>query len=147
MRKKGHVVSNWKRRYMVLESGKITYYEKEAPAYPFGLSEKGVFELRGMKASVSTDGVKPNGPARFYVSNGVKGEDLLVEVESAAERDAWLVAIEQHIRFADSAPPSAGMASTSDRRSGSGSSSSSSSIGGLRNSFSRGTSFTSRLLK
>jgi hypothetical protein len=125
---------------MVLENGKITYYEKEQAGYPYGSSEKGLFELRGMKVSISTDGVKPKGPARLYVSNGVKGEDLLVEVESAVERDDWIAAIEQHIRFADSSPPSSSSSSSSTTASDRGSS------GGIRNSLGRGSSL-SRLMK
>lgn len=108
LRKKGHFVGNWKRRYMVLDGGKITYYEKEISTFPFGASEKGVFELRGMKTSVPDEGGKSKGPARLYISSGTKGDDLLLEVDSSSERDGWLAAVEQHIRFADAIASSGG---------------------------------------
>ena len=47
MKKEGHVLTGWKRRFFVLMDGSLSYYEKELETAPFGASLKGVLALKG----------------------------------------------------------------------------------------------------
>jgi hypothetical protein len=53
LKKKGHIVNNWKTRYFVLDSGYLTYYIDQSDAPPFGRERKGQVCLAGYRSVLS----------------------------------------------------------------------------------------------
>ena len=93
---------SWKRRYFVLELGKITYFEGPNPLNlpSYGESLKG--EMRLMNAHVS-EPKKDNDKLkkRILISGGEGIEtDLLVEADNDKDAKEWLDALRQHCRYA-----------------------------------------------
>ena len=111
LKKEGHLVRSWKKRFFVLDMGLLVYYEKEGegnrvnpPRPPLGEGEKGRLTLAG--ATVTKEdgagrlGVNMN---RIYIS-GKNSEDLLLEAETDMAADAWYRDIQLHIQFAENNP-------------------------------------------
>ena len=99
MKKQGHVMRNWQKRYFVLDMGILRYYEKSAGK---GLGEKlkGEIGLAGARVDMQ-------GGDRLYISEGSGGaKDLLLHVEDVAHEDGlsmcelWFRDLQQHIKFA-----------------------------------------------
>lgn len=111
LKKEGHMIRNWKKRFFVLDMGLLVYYERESagnkknpPVPPFGENEKGRLRLSG--ATVTREdahgrlGVSMN---RIYLS-GKNAEDLLLEADTEVAADVWFQDIKAHIEFADRNP-------------------------------------------
>lgn len=98
IKKQGHVVRNWKRRYFVLRDGVLAYYESPDPFPPYGKKKKGEIVLKGYKVTSSTS-------INLYVycddaaSTG-EDKDMHLETENSSERDRWLSALKEHAAYA-----------------------------------------------
>lgn len=111
LKKEGHLVRNWKKRFVVLDMGVLIYYEKEAagnklnpPRAPLGDVEKGRITLAGATVSKeNVDGRLGVNMNRIYIS-GKNVEDLLLEADTEVAADAWFKDIKEHIEFADNNP-------------------------------------------
>mmetsp|Transcript_34063 Transcript_34063/g.70329 ORF Transcript_34063/g.70329 Transcript_34063/m.70329 type:complete len:420 (+) Transcript_34063:115-1374(+) len=100
MKKQGRkgMIKNWKRRFFILNRGHISYYEKELTQAPYGDSLKG--ELHLANTEIIIENKKYNEKQIFVVS--FSGEyNLLMEADSTEEADAWVDAIELHIKHAN----------------------------------------------
>lgn len=49
LKKRGHVVLNWKTRYFVLDRGYLTYYVDKSDLPPYGKEKKGQICLAGFR--------------------------------------------------------------------------------------------------
>jgi hypothetical protein len=93
------MIRNWKQRFVVLDAGVMTYYERKLPqdVPPYGESEKGDLSLKGASVVLKRDGAN-----RIFIECDDKQADILLEAESAAEAASWASAINEHIIFASS---------------------------------------------
>lgn len=105
LKKQGHMVKNWKKRFFVLSYGVIKYYEKNGQeSRGSGENELGSVELKGAtcKVVINSD-LGGKNPAKDYRLSVVQasGKELLVEAESTVEKNAWFDAIKKHIIYAN----------------------------------------------
>lgn len=99
MRKEGHVVHNWKRRFFVLDSGYLTYFVDSIVAPPFGSALKGRLDLTKATVTKNVANVK----CLIVVQSADivdKPVGTVIEYESESIRDDWVVALNEHIAFA-----------------------------------------------
>jgi PH domain len=47
LKKRGHMLRTWKKRYFVLSASRIRYYARDQPVAPYGIGLKGDVSLRG----------------------------------------------------------------------------------------------------
>jgi hypothetical protein len=113
MRKQGHLVKTWQRRYFVLDMGILKYYEKcsneayqgaiaQQQSASNGNNKKRRFSVKAPGAAIIYKGdnlkgqlglagsvVKANGPDRLYITEGKDGsKDMLLHIEDGNERDS-----------------------------------------------------------
>lgn len=105
LKKQGHMVKNWKRRFFVLSYGVLKYYEKNGQeGRGSGENELGSVGLKGatVKVVVNADASKSGTlkDCRMSVESS-NGKDLLIEAESVAEKNAWFDALKKHIIYAN----------------------------------------------
>lgn len=104
LKKQGHVMMNWKKRFFVISNGEIKYYEKNILEETDNVKEKGCVGLRGVqvKIVVQSRSAGDSQSCRFAVLNVSTGVELLqMEADSSTEKNAWFTAIKKHIKFAD----------------------------------------------
>lgn len=101
LKKLGQKRQNWKRRYIVVELGRLTYFEKSngTTEPPYGIGQKGVIMLAGYEVQ------KGSGEFMLLLKHRTEKRELLVEVENG-ERDLvqWREVLEGHIQFSDENP-------------------------------------------
>ncbi|KAJ1392417.1 hypothetical protein B484DRAFT_459420 [Ochromonadaceae sp. CCMP2298] len=100
MRKQGRkgMIKNWKRRFFVLNGGRIGYFDNALDDFPFGDGLKG--ELHLANTEMIQENKKYNDKQIFVVS--FSGEyNLLMEAETPEDADEWMSAITEHIRYAN----------------------------------------------
>lgn len=114
LRKRGHVVLNWKSRFFVLDSGILSYYLDEAENPPFGTKLKGqiclfnfreeeipnlINEKEKRNSSDYSEELKKNS-LRIYLkridSTNAEPEELFIEAESIENKLNWISSIEAH---------------------------------------------------
>jgi hypothetical protein len=102
LKKQGHVVRNWKRRFFVLERGRISYFDSDKQ----GSALKGSLCLENvdMRISNSSDGGDKNADCRIYLIDLSVGKDLLLIADTAVEAIIWKEALSSNIDFAKSSP-------------------------------------------
>mmetsp|Transcript_24722 Transcript_24722/g.41804 ORF Transcript_24722/g.41804 Transcript_24722/m.41804 type:complete len:623 (+) Transcript_24722:84-1952(+) len=101
LKKRGQRIKTWKRRYVALELGRLSYFEKsngtEEP--PYGIGLKGSLSLLGYKVE---DG--PKDDMLLLVHHSDKRE-MLIEVENGADDAAnWRALLEHHIQYSNANP-------------------------------------------
>lgn len=87
LRKKGHVVRNWKERFFVLQGSNLFYFKSKGDAKP-----KGCIVLKGTYVAATK---KVNRPFAFEVSDSRDGTAFFIHASTKAEMDAWIIAIEE----------------------------------------------------
>lgn len=90
---------NWKSRYVVLESGKLRYFEKQLSTNqsPYGEILKGEMNLCHANIVAGNDSLK-----RIYIVGQMGNEkDLLLEADNDFDAKNWVDAIQSHIAFAN----------------------------------------------
>lgn len=96
LKKQGHVMRTWRRRYFVLDMGILSYFEKEGEEKGFGTGQKGCINLCGAEVKWSP------GLDRLYVTaGGEASKDLLVQADTEDIAAEWNKALRQHIRYAN----------------------------------------------
>eukprot|EP00981_Chlorochromonas_danica_P006171 scaffold1302_cov165-Ochromonas_danica.AAC.5 len=105
LKKQGHVVKNWKRRFFILSQGLLNYYENNGQDTN-GLPEipKGSIKLSSCTVSivVNDEYNKPIPPTEqmFQVVDEIQGNKLLMKAENETQKKEWLDAIRKHIEYA-----------------------------------------------
>lgn len=79
--KRGHLVRNWKKRYVVIDHKEVRYYEKKSASYPFGEGLKGQVNLIGAFLECTQEGSKD--VIEVLAAEGSK--DLLLGFSSSAD--------------------------------------------------------------
>jgi hypothetical protein len=74
LKKKGHIVNNWKTRYFVLDSGYLTYYVDQSDAPPFGRERKGQVCLAGYRSVLSESSSTAQVAAAAAAATATAGE-------------------------------------------------------------------------
>lgn len=95
MKKKGHIIKNWKKRYFVLEKGRLRYYEHALEVSPFGRVEKGEISLKGSKVYASTTSADG---AFFEVCTG-GGIVTVIEADNPEAANEWIETIQLHMDY------------------------------------------------
>lgn len=92
--KQGHVIRNWKLRFVVVDCGVIRYYEQKAVYPPYGVKQKGVFELKRCTVAKMSDG-------KFIITS--PNDTLLLENkdQTLGATDIWVENIRRHIDYAN----------------------------------------------
>jgi hypothetical protein len=107
LQKQGHFVKNWKRRYFVLEMGRLQYFEKKCPkeAPPYGINSKGCITMSNMDMlEPEVDEKNAEDANKIYLFDQVTGKDLLVSAADVIECLEWKNALKLHISFATQYP-------------------------------------------
>lgn len=122
LKKKGHIVINWKTRYFVLDSGYLTYYVDELDEPPYGKDRKGQLCLAGYRTvhsgtpgatTMGTDTGAPEYQCRiqllltdpsFQERSGrlMDCNEFTIETPSQEDKHAWLAALSAHIHYVES---------------------------------------------
>ena len=92
----GSVFVNWKLRYFILSKGVIKYYKNEDDVNQ-GIPELGRLILVGAKVAPST-GLNKN---IIHVIASNLEKDIKLEAPTGTLYDQWIIAIEEHIEYAD----------------------------------------------
>ena len=123
LRKQGHIIRNWKKRYFVLNNGFLTYYVDKSDSPPFGIDAKGQVCLAGFKivdaknsgnrillkfdpTAIDAEMVtflRKTGSGSTSNNSDDHAGDLLMEAEDASDRDRWVAAIEMHTLYIETA--------------------------------------------
>lgn len=101
LKKRGQRIKTWKKRYVVLELGRLSYFEKstgtEEP--PYGIGLKGSLSLRGYSVE---DGPKDS---MLMLTHKTDKREMLIEVENGPDDAAnWRALLEHHIKFCNDNP-------------------------------------------
>jgi hypothetical protein len=91
--KEGRSFKNWKRRFVVLEAGVLTYYVESTTEYPYGIDKKGELSLKSVTMSVDGTKIKLS-----HIGSG-SNKDFNIEIKSSEERDEWSSALQAHIDY------------------------------------------------
>lgn len=108
--KQGHLIKNWKRRFFVLDYGRLTYYKR---AHEEGLTRIGHKMLGSMPLTCVEMDVcyhvenTYEESSRIYLNNIITGVDLLLQLPSEV-MGVWEAALRAHIFFASSSPDMVG---------------------------------------
>lgn len=94
MKKQGHVLRTWRRRYFVMDMGMIQYFDKKGASANQGDGYKGRLYLAGCEVrwTPNTD--------RLYITASEGARDLLLQTESIDDAEEWEAAILRHIDYA-----------------------------------------------
>jgi hypothetical protein len=110
--KLGHMVKSWKKRYFVLEMGRLTYFEKAVIAKdtsspslspPYGVNQKGCMVLTNVQLQESDqedDRNPSNVMNQIYLVHMDTGKDLLLSAPDYQDAQRWKEALQAHILFA-----------------------------------------------
>jgi hypothetical protein len=103
-RGKNMLMTNWRRRYFILESGKLSYYENYDENSGKESNFKGSLVLIGAEVlDEEKKGIETQ--KRIYILSGHSTEhDILVQAADAAIAEKWKAAIRLHIRYATENP-------------------------------------------
>jgi len=105
--KQGHDVRNWRKRYFVLESGRLSYYEKSSGKneHPYGSRIKGSLSLQYVVAHLGEEkDTHDSHGNRIYLVDNSSGADLLISAADYEEAVLWNSLINKHIQFAKEYP-------------------------------------------
>ena len=91
--KEGRNFKNWKRRFVVLEAGVLTYYVESTTDYPYGIDKKGELSLKSVTMSIDGTKIKLS-----HICSG-SNKDFNIEIKSSEERDEWSSALQAHIDY------------------------------------------------
>lgn len=92
------IVRNWKKRYVVLEAGKLSYYTDALESYPYGEHMKGSLEL--VNTELVSDLTKMN-EKQIYVETYSGEKSLLLECETIEEAKIWRQILLVHINYSN----------------------------------------------
>jgi hypothetical protein len=102
--KLGHVLKNWKKRFFVLEMGRLTYFEKPSgkDVPPYGVSQKGCMVLTNVQLQESVQEGERNSEVlnQIYLVHEDSGKDLLLSAADYQDAQRWKDALQAHILFA-----------------------------------------------
>lgn len=97
--KQGHNVKNWKRRFFVLDQGKLTYYtDRSKRNREMGTDEKGKLLLHDYVVIKGFTG--KNNKSILLSHKESPDKDYLLEATSPEERAEWDHALSAHIKYA-----------------------------------------------
>lgn len=102
LKKQAAVMKNWKKRHFVLERGMLSYYEQPLDVPPFGKDLRGSVNLHSwFVEDLGATGLR----WRVYKKKGMGkttgSTDFIVEADGDDEKQAWILALEAHIKFAN----------------------------------------------
>ncbi|MDP2434465.1 MAG: PH domain-containing protein [archaeon] len=100
-KKKGRVRRNWKRRWLVLSSAKLEYYERN--------EKKAVRFLKGaipLDLVISVSRYDGNKKRKHCISMSTVQRVYFIALSNGEERELWLNTINQLLRSNESAPAS-----------------------------------------
>ena len=103
LQKQGHFVRNWKKRFFVLEMGRLQYFEKRSPKEgpPYGVNSKGCILMKHIELQEpDVDERHSEDANKIYLMDTETGKDLLVAANDYNESQMWKEALQAHIRFA-----------------------------------------------
>ena len=86
------------KRWVVLEGGKLTYYEQPSELPPYGVSEKGSVLLNDMVVTTKTENPKMSENHILLDAPGVN-RDLLLEASDSSTFQSWKREIQQHVTY------------------------------------------------
>jgi protein-S-isoprenylcysteine O-methyltransferase Ste14 len=92
------IIKNWKRRYVVLLEGKLTYYTDAMDKHPFGENEKGSLEL--VNTEIIDDRTKYDFN-QIYIEAYSGEKSILVMTELAEDTVGWRESVILHINYAN----------------------------------------------
>lgn len=102
--KLGHLMKNWRKRFFVLEMGRLTYFEKPSgkDAPPYGVNQKGCMVLTNVQLQESDQESERNSNVlnQIYLVNEDSGKDLLLSASDYQDAQRWKEALQAHILFA-----------------------------------------------
>lgn len=101
LRKLGQKIKNWKRRFFVIELGRLTYFEKDdgSEEPPYGINMKGAVTLEGYEVE---DGPGNN---MLRLTHATEKRELTIEAEEGKEDvEFWRSLFESHILFCNENP-------------------------------------------
>jgi hypothetical protein len=102
--KLGHRMKNWKKRFFVLEMGRLTYFEKPSgkDTSPYGVSQKGCMVLTNVQLQESDQDAERNADVlnQIYLLHEDTGKDLLLSAADYQDAQRWKEALQAHILFA-----------------------------------------------
>lgn len=94
LKKRGHMVHNWKTRYCVLDQTQLSYYEKALEFPPYGENLKGQVRLLGATVELLVEGDK----YRLHLVGRQGEKDLLMEAPDEDSANDWYRSISDVIR-------------------------------------------------
>jgi hypothetical protein len=97
------LIKNWKKRYITLIDGQLSYYVSAGKAPIYGDDLKGGLHLANTE--ITSSGVKNSKQIHIYSFNGDK--NILLEAETEEGVNAWVEIIQNHIDYADNFSASA----------------------------------------
>ena len=103
LQKQGHFVRNWKKRFFVLEMGRLQYFEKKSPKEgpPYGVNSKGCILMTHIELQEpDVDEANSEDANKIYLMDTESGKDLLVAASDYKECQIWKETLQAHIRFA-----------------------------------------------
>lgn len=106
LKKRGHIIRNWKRRYFVLEAGRLTYYQSavEEGYTRTGTKLLGSMALTGVDMEVDKHvNAAWEDVGRVYISDVVTGVDLMLQIP-ADVIEMWMKGLQEHLEFACRCP-------------------------------------------
>lgn len=104
LRKQGHFVSNWKRRYFVLLDGKLNYFEEAAELPPYGAGLKGEFVLANSTLRMEKASANGGVAHRLILTHAPSKKQLVMECPDETEQNSWAAAMSEHIGYATARP-------------------------------------------
>jgi hypothetical protein len=102
--KLGHLMKSWRKRFFVLEMGRLTYFEKPSgkDTSPYGVNQKGCMVLTNVQLQESDQESERNSDVlnQIYLVNEDSGKDLLLSAADYQDAQRWKEALQAHILFA-----------------------------------------------
>jgi hypothetical protein len=102
--KRGHIIKNWKLRFVVLEQGRLQYYEEgdNSPSArpPYGRGIKGSMSL----SDVVFGGRSAKDPLKLFLIDQMAEKELYMRSCSSEEAEVWERHLKLHCAFARSFP-------------------------------------------
>lgn len=101
--KLGHLIKSWKKRYFILEMGRLKYYEKQSSDSSFlGIKQKGCMVLTNVQLQESEQENEKDSDIinQIYLIHIDSGKDLLLAADDYRDAQRWKEALREHILFA-----------------------------------------------